>query len=93
MAVVGRLERIWNSINPSGITPAVGKNLTEMLDKPTWNNFNKFINSASKDPATRLQLSRAINEWFQEAAVGATVASGEMQRGGLQNTPVFEGVR
>lgn len=93
MAVVGRLERIWNAINPAGITPAVGKNLTEMLDEPTWNNFNKFINSASKDPATRLQLSRAINEWFQEAAVGATVSSGEMQRGGLQNTPVFEGVR
>lgn len=87
----GRIQNLWAQVAPGGVTPAVAKNMEEIMSNPTWTNFNKFISTASKDPATRLQLSRTIDAWFQEMSAAATVSGGESERLGAQNAPSFKG--
>lgn len=91
IATANHLMRIWQHVVPGGVTPAVGKNMAELMEKPTWSNLNKFIQGASKDPATRQQLARVVEVWGHEISAGLEVGSEEIERYGLQNTPAFEG--
>jgi hypothetical protein len=93
LGATNKFVQIWNAVVPGGVTPAVGKNMQEVMSNPTWTNFNKFIASASQDPATRLQLSRVVDEWFRDISVGVNVGTSEMERVGAQNTQAMKGVR
>lgn len=93
LGATNKFVQIWNAIVPGGVTPAVGKNMQDIMNEPTWSNFNKFIASASQDPATRLQLSRVVDEWFRDISVGVNVGTSEMERVGAQNTQAMKGVR
>ena len=93
LGATNKFLQIWNAVVPGGVTPAVGKNMQDIMNEPTWSNFNKFIASASQDPATRLQLSRVVDEWFRDISVGINVGTSEMERIGAQNTQAMKGVR
>lgn len=90
IATTNHIMRIWESIVPGGVTPAVAKQMKQIIDEPTWNNFNWFINTASKDPATRLQLDRVIDQWFHDMSQGLNVGFHNEERYGAQNTSAFE---
>ena len=89
IATTNHLMRIWENIVPGGVTPAVAKQMQQIMDNPTWNNFNWFINTASKDPATRLQLDRVVDQWFHDVSQGFNVGFRNANRYGTQNTSVF----
>lgn len=93
LGATNKFVQIWNAVVPGGVTPAVGKNMQEIMANPTWSNFNKFIASASQDPATRLQLSRVVDEWFRDVSVSINLGTSEMERIGAQNTQAIKGVR
>lgn len=90
IALSNHIMRIWESIVPGGVTPAVGNQMREIMNNPTWNNFNKFINIATKDPVTRLQLSRTIDQWFHDMSQGLNVGFHNEERYGARNTSAFE---
>ena len=91
IAATNRLMRIWQNFAPDGVTPRVGEQMKQIMEDPTWNNFNKFINWAAKDPTTRVQLERAVDAWYHEAAQGMNLGWKEIGRYGTQNTPAFTG--
>lgn len=87
----GRVQRLLQQYAPDGVTPRVGEQMKQIMEDPTWNNVNKFINWAAKDPTTRVQLERAVDAWFHEVAQGTNMAWKEVGRYGAQNTPAFTG--
>lgn len=93
IAASNRLMRIWDNIAPGGVTPAVGQQMREIMENPTWNNFNKFINVAAKDPVTRQQLNKVVDTWFHEMSQGLNIGFRTEERYGTQNTPAFTGGR